>query len=156
MPVKEILEALRTNTRINLYLIDRISAAGMKCTLSKRGGRDVALQFAHLHNNRVWHLQKRAKDLAVGLKVFPSKVTPSKAELKKALTGSQRALETFFTDLVAGKAKRRGFKKGVATTLAYFVAHESHHRGSIILTLKESGHALNRDTAYAIWDWDRR
>ncbi|MHA1944166.1 MAG: DinB family protein [Candidatus Thorarchaeota archaeon] len=156
MPVKEILEALRTNNRINLFLIDKISAPGMKCTLSKRGGRDVALQFAHMHNNRVWHLQKRAKDLSVGLKVFPSKVTPSKAELKKALTASQRALETFFTDLVTGKAKRRGFRKGVATSLAYFVAHESHHRGSILLTLKESGHALKQAAAYAIWDWDRR
>ena len=42
------------------------------------------------------------------------------------------------------------------TTLAYFVAHESHHRGSILLTLKQSGHAVARDVAYGIWDQDRR
>ena len=57
------VEAWRTNNRINLFLIDKISEAGMNCTLSKRGGRDVALQFAHMHNNRVWHLEKRAKEL---------------------------------------------------------------------------------------------
>ena len=75
----ELLEAWRTNNRINLFLIDRISDAGMKCTLSKRGGRDVARQFAHLHNVRVWHLEKRARDLAEGLAVFETKLTPSKA-----------------------------------------------------------------------------
>jgi hypothetical protein len=36
----QILETWRTNNRINLLLIDRISDEGMKCTLSKRGGRD--------------------------------------------------------------------------------------------------------------------
>ena len=59
----ELLEAWRTNNRINLFLIDRISVAGMKCTLSKRGGRDVSRQFAHLHNVRIYHLQNRAKTL---------------------------------------------------------------------------------------------
>ena len=78
----DLLEAWRTNNRINLYLIDHISAAGMKCTLSKRGGRDVARQFGHIHNNRVWHLEKRAKDLSQGLVKFETKVTPTKAELK--------------------------------------------------------------------------
>ena len=152
----EILEAWRTNHRINLFLIDRISAAGMRASLSKRGGRDVALQFAHMHNNRVWHLEKRAKDLAEGLDTFPSKVTPTKVSLRKAHDASTAAIEAFLADLMHGKPKRRGLKKGVPSTLAYFVAHESHHRGSILLTLKESGHGLDKAAAYGIWDWDRR
>lgn len=151
----ELLEAWRTNNRINLFLIDRISDAGMKCTLSKRGGRDVARQFAHLHNVRVWHLEKRAKDLAEGLVVFETKVTPSKAKLKKALLASSSAVESFLEGVLAGTPKRRGMKKGVFTTLGYFIAHESHHRGNILLTLKECGHKLDQKEQYAIWDWDR-
>jgi uncharacterized damage-inducible protein DinB len=151
----ELLEAWRTNNRINLFLIDRISDAGMKCTLSKRGGRDVARQFAHLHNVRVWHLEKRAKDLAEGLAVFETKVTPSKAKLKKALLASTSAVESFLEGVLAGAPKRRGMKKGVFTTLGYFIAHESHHRGNILLTLKECGHKLDQKEQYAIWDWDR-
>lgn len=39
--------------------------------------------------------------------------------------------------------------------LPYLVAHESHHRGNILLTLKTSGHKLDQDTSYAIWNWDK-
>ncbi len=127
----------------------------MKSTLSKRGGRDVAAQFAHMHNNRVWQLEKRAKDLAKGLVIFPTKTSPSKAALKKALKSSTNAIGRFMQDIVDGKPKRRGFKKGLPTTFAYFVAHESHHRGSILLTLKECGHKLDNAASYGIWDWDR-
>jgi len=60
----QILTAWRANHRINLFLIEAISAQGMQCTLSTRGGRDVTRQFAHLHNNRVWQLEKRATTAA--------------------------------------------------------------------------------------------
>ncbi len=152
----DTLEAWRTNNRVSLFLIDRISAPGMRCTLSQRGGRGVAGQFAHMHNNRVWQLEKRAKELAEGLEIFPPKTQPTKAALKKAFIASGNAIETFLTDLTAGTSKRRGFKKGVPSTLAYFVAHESHHRGIILLTLKECGHNLDKDARYAIWGmWDK-
>ncbi len=155
----ELLEAWRTNNRINLFLFDHISPAGMKCTLSKRGGREVARQFAHMHDVRVYALEKRAKDLAVGLRKFQSKgadkVIPTKAELRKAFSTSSKAVETFLGDVLSGAAKRRGFRKGIFTTLGYFIAHESHHRGSILLTLKQSGHKLDNATASAIWAWDQ-
>jgi uncharacterized damage-inducible protein DinB len=152
---EDLLEAWRTNNHINLLLIDTVEDAGMACTLSKRGGRDVSRQFAHMHNVRVWHLQKRAKDLAKGLSVFQTKVSPGKPELRKALSASSKAIETFLTGVLSGETKRRGFKKGIFTTLAYFVAHESHHRGSILLTLKQCGHPLDKDTRDRIWGWDQ-
>jgi uncharacterized damage-inducible protein DinB len=157
--LNQLLEAWPTNNRINLFLIDHISAAGMKCTLSERGGREVGRQFAHLHDVRVYHLEKRAKDLAEGLKKFQSKgsekTIPTKTELRKAFATSSKAVETYLGDVLSGAPKRRGFKKGIFTTLGYFIAHESHHRGSILLTLKQSGHKLDNATAYAIWAWDQ-
>jgi uncharacterized damage-inducible protein DinB len=151
----ELLEAWRTNHRITLYLIDHISDDGMTCTLSKHGGRNVAGQLAHMHNVRVWSLQKRAKDLANGLTTFESKTSPGKSELREALATSSGALESFLTGVLSGQPGRAGFKKGIFTTLAYFISHESHHRGSILLTLKTSGHPLDKKAAYAIWGWDR-
>jgi uncharacterized damage-inducible protein DinB len=87
--------------------------------------------------------------------VFETKVTPSKARLTRALTASGAAVEAFLTGVLEGEPKRRGFKKGVFTSLGYFIAHESHHRGNILLTLKECGHNPDQATRYAIWGWDQ-
>jgi len=154
--LEELLEAWRTNDRINLYLIERIDDEGMACTLSKRGGRDVCRQFAHLHNVRLDHLARWDKGLAEGLPKFESKERPDRETLTAALKASGVRLEQFFAAVAREESRTRGFKKGLITTLAYFVAHESHHRGSILLTLKECGHKVDQETAYAIWDWDRR
>jgi hypothetical protein len=78
-----------------VMLIDHISDAGMQCSLSTRGGRDVARQFAHLHNVRVQWLDVSAKDLAKGLKKFGSKTSPSKAALKKDHAASTEAIATW-------------------------------------------------------------
>lgn len=153
---EELLEAWRTNHRINRMLLDAISDAGLRCTLSTRGGRDVARQLAHLHDVRVWHLQKRARDLAEGLDTFASKVSPERSELEAALDASADAVGTFLVDVLGGVPKRRGFRKGIFTTLSYFVAHEAHHRGSILLTLKQRGHMPPREVTMGIWGWDQR
>ena len=144
-----------TNHRINVKLLEAISDEGLTATLSTRGGRDVARQFAHLHNVRVRHLEKRAKDLAEGLETFESKYSPPKAELLAALEASTEAIATFLVDVLEGVPKRRGFKRGVFTTLAYLVSHESHHRGSILLTLKQCKQMPDKDVTYGIWAWDQ-
>ena len=154
--MEDLLEAWRTNNRINLYLFDHISDEGMRCTLSTRGGRDVARQFAHMHDVRLYHLEKRAPDLAEGLTAFRSKEHPDRDAVRAALVASGEAVGAFLGGVAVGEKKRKGFRKGIATTLAYFVSHESHHRGSILLTLKLSGHKVDQDTAHALWDWDRR
>jgi len=154
--VAQVLEAWWTNQRIHELLIDAISDEGLACTLSKRGGRNVVRQFAHLHNVRLWHLQKRrAQDLAEGLHLFETAEEPDREALKKHLQTSAQALATFFEQSAAGTHNRRGFKKGLVPFLSYFIAHESHHRGNILLTLKQSGHNLDKAIRYKIWDWDR-
>lgn len=152
---KELIEAWRTNNRINLLLIERISNDGMKSTLSVRGGRGVAGELAHMHNNRVSQVEKRAKDLAVGLSKFPTGAVPTKTELTRAFKASAAAVEALLVGVLEGAPKRRGFKKGIFTTLAYFIAHEAHHRGRILLTLKVSRQTLDKETQGAIWGWDQ-
>jgi len=152
---KELLDAWRTNNAINLLLLSNIKEEGMTSTLSTRGGRGVAGEFAHMHNIRVWHLEKRAKDLAQGLEKHDTKNPPGRAALQRAFKASGAAVEGLLTGVLEGAPKRRGFKKGIFTTLAYFVSHEAHHRGRILLTLKVSGHTLDKDTQTRIWGWDR-
>lgn len=158
---EQLLEAWHTNNRINLFLIREISDEGMATTLSTRGGRNVTRQFAHLHNNRVWQLEKRAPDLAEGLHKFETQDEPDKETLIAHLEASGEAIARFLSQAAgldpsgSGGKKRKIFKKGVLTNLAYLIAHDSHHRGNILLTLKQTGHNLSQATRYAIWNWDK-
>ncbi len=154
--LSEFLGAWQTNERINFDLIDGISDEGLQSTLSKRGGRDVARQFGHLHDLRIWQLEKRAPDLAEGLNPFESKCSPSRQELKEALTVSGGRVSRFLEDLATGVdgkgvSRRRGFKTGIFTTLSYFISHESHHRGNILATLKANQQLPSKAVQYGIW-----
>ena len=154
--IDDVVETWRINHRVNVRLIDAISNEGMQCTLSRRGGRNVVRQFAHVHNNRVWHLQRRAKALAQGARVFETHEEPSRRALKAALKESTQRIEQLFRGASEGTPGIRTFKRGVVAYLGYFIAHESHHRGNILLTLKQSGHGVDKTTQYAIWgDWGR-
>jgi uncharacterized damage-inducible protein DinB len=153
--VEQVLEAWRINNRVNLFLVKNISNEGLHCTLSKRGGRNVVRQLAHLHNNRVWHLQRRAKKLAEGATLFETHDEPSRRVLSTALKDSGQRIEKLIQLVSEGAPGVRAFKRGLVPYVAYFVAHESHHRGNILLTLKQTGHRLDSPKSYAIWDWDR-
>lgn len=153
--IEEIVEAWRTNQRINLRLLDRISDEGMRSALSTRGGRNVTRQLAHLHNVRIWHLNRRAPALAKGTKEFAKDEVPDRRALKVALEDSAGRIEQLLRKVHAGEKGARAFKRGLVPYLAYLVAHESHHRGNILLTLKQCGHAVDSTTRYAIWDWDK-
>ncbi len=151
----ELIEAWRTNHRINMMLIDKISPEGMLATLSVRGGRGVAGELAHIHNVRCMQVEKRAKALATGLTRFPTGVVPTKTELRTAMKQSTNAVEAFLVGALEKRPKHRGFKRGIFTSLAYFIAHEAHHRGRILLTLKVSGNTLDKNTQMSIWGWDQ-
>ena len=152
---EQLIEAWNTNCKINRMIIDSVSNEGWLCTLSKRGGRGVAGEFAHMHNVRLSHLVKRAKDLSVGVPKLNPSDQPSKAVVLEAFDASDRAIGELFVGIHGQVPKRRGFKKGLFTTLSYFVSHEAHHRGRILLTLKVSGETLDRTVQMQIWGWDQ-
>ncbi len=155
--IDELIEAWQTNHRIHLMLIKDISDEGLSATLSIRGGRDVARQFAHLHTQRLrWLDAKGGKDLAAGLPRFESREQPSRTALTTAMNASTAAITQYLQEVGAKERTARGQKKGIVVSISYFIAHESHHRGSILLTLKHTGHKVGKKTLYGIWDWHRR
>ncbi|UYV12115.1 MAG: DinB family protein [Phycisphaera sp.] len=151
----ELATAWDTNCAINRVILDAVSDGGLHCTLSTRGGRGVSGEFAHMHNIRLAHLEKRAKDLASGVVKLDASSKPSRATLRKAFKQSDAAIRSLLIGVLNEEAKRRGFKRGIYTTLSYFIAHEAHHRGRILLTLKVSKHTLDKDTQMKIWAWDQ-
>ena len=154
MDEKQFLETWEIHNRINLYLLDAIEAAHLNDHSASKG-RSVGEQFAHVHNVRLMWLKASAPDLLKGLKKIEKETAADKKLLRKSLVDSAKALNTFLTQsLAAGKVKN--FKPGVAAFLGYVISHESHHRGQIVLSLKQAGHPVDKKVQYGIWEWGVR
>ena len=73
---------------------------------------------------------------------------------------SGKAIETLLRNAVAAApaagGKVKGFKPHAVAFLGYLISHESHHRGQIGWTLKQSGHPLDQKTSYGLWEWGVR
>ena len=152
---EQLLDAWHIHNKMNYLLIDNTSDAGMQKSLSTRGGRTVYLQWVHIHNVRMQWLEICAKDIFKKYKVLDKDASFDKKALKKYLEDSARGVEELLACSWDDGGKVKGFKKGVIPMLSYFISHESHHRGNILLTLKQSGEKIPDAVKWGLWEWGK-
>jgi uncharacterized damage-inducible protein DinB len=151
----QIIDTWQINNHANLLLLDNIDTEGLSATLSTRGGRTIAQQFAHLHNVRLEWLKVSANDLLSKQTKIDPKISLTRLILKSRLTESGDAVAVMLERAVEN-GKVKGFKRGPIPMLGYLIAHDAHHRGSILLTLKQSGHPVPQEVRDGIWNWGNR
>ena len=151
----QIVDTWNINNRINLYLLDAISTDALN-DLSASKGRTVAEQVAHLHNVRLMWLKSAAPELMEGLDKIEKETAADKKLLARSLRESGKAMEALLKKSLATDGRIKGFKPHITAFLGYVIAHESHHRGQIALSLKQSGHVLDKKIGFGMWEWGVR
>jgi uncharacterized damage-inducible protein DinB len=155
MDDKQFLEAWGIHNRINLYLLDAVDAEHLPDTAASKG-RSVGEQFAHLHNVRLMWLKQAAPELLGELKKIEKEDAGHKALLRRSLIDSGEAVGRLLSKGLEAGGKIKGFKPHAAAFLGYLISHESHHRGQIILSLKQSDHPLSKKVSFGLWEWGVR
>jgi uncharacterized damage-inducible protein DinB len=154
MDSNQIIETWDIHNRINLYLLDSIPEEHLSA-ISASKGRSVGEQFAHMHNVRLMWLKAASQDLLNGQTKFEKETKLTKKLLAAGLNKSAKAVSALLEGAFK-EGKVKGFKPHPAAFFGYLVSHESHHRGQIMLALKQSGHPVNQKVQYGIWEWGSR
>lgn len=155
MDDKLIIETWEIHDRINLYLLDAVEEKDLE-SLSASKGRNVGEQFAHVHNVRLMWLKSAAPELLAGLDKVEKEQAHDKKLIRKSLIDSGQAIAKLLEQSLAAGGKIKGFKPHAGAFLGYLISHESHHRGQIALSLKQTGKPLDKKIAFGIWEWGVR
>jgi uncharacterized damage-inducible protein DinB len=150
---QQTLDAWRIHESKTWALLEHVSQAGLEATLSTRGGRSVGQQLVHAHNVRLDQLVHMRKELVADVAKLERDQGHDRQAVRVALEMSGNAVAALIEGAEDGQVKR--FKGGLVTFVAYLIAHESHHRGGIVLTLKQTMNALSKDAYWQLWGWSK-
>jgi uncharacterized damage-inducible protein DinB len=154
MGESHITEAWAIHDRINRYLLAAIPEEALTAVSASKG-RTVAEQFAHMHNVRLMWLKAALPELLTGLTKL-EKTGLGRKSLNTELEKSGAAIAKLLEESAANADRIKGFKPHGTAFFAYLVSHESHHRGQILLTLKQAGFLIDKKISYGIWEWGVR
>ncbi len=152
---QQILDTWFINHRTNLKLLDNLTEEALMLTTSKRGGGSVGHQLAHIYNVRFWKLEKFNKELVKDLTTIQAEDTKTIAMLKDCHTISADLIAEVLKKGIEDNGNVKGNKRGLVPLLGYFIHHEAHHRGNILLTLKLCDFKLTNELKYGIWEWNK-
>ncbi len=156
-----LLAAWRTNSRVTALLVEHLPAALWDMPVPGAPRRTIRMIAGHFHNSRSRWIRTlgQAHGVAVPPLVDLRKVT--RRELLSALRRSSKGIEALLDLGIASGGEVppsklyvwRNLPLDVGHVLAYFVAHEAHHRGQLVMLARQLGHRLPRQATDGLWQW---
>jgi uncharacterized damage-inducible protein DinB len=159
-----VLSAWRTNSRVTAYLVEHIPAGLWDVPVPNAPRRTVRMIAGHLHNVRCSWLKTLGQEHGIAVPAPVDRRSVSRQALLSALKRSSRGIEALLELGIASGGTVppskgyvwRNLPLDVPHVLTYFVAHEGHHRGQIVMLARELGHRLPSDVCAGLWQWNTR
>jgi uncharacterized damage-inducible protein DinB len=159
---KAILNAWKTSNRATVFLIEHISTDLWNEKVPGSPRRTVGTIASHLHNSRCRWITRIAKAKTIKVPALVDPYRANRVEVTRALNRSGQAMLKLLSASIDNKGKLPStpawlnFPNDTIHLLAYFVAHEAHHRGQIIILARQLNHRLPKDVVDGVWQWTRR
>ena len=158
------VEAWKTidgTTRLLVEGIPREIWGAAAPNLPRRTIRSIA---AHLHNARRLWIRTLGEEHGIRRPERVDERTVTRRALVAALKRSGRGMVELFelgiaNDGVLPMTKLytwRNLPLDLGHVLAYFSAHEGHHRGQIVMLARQTGHRLPIEITGGLWQWSKR
>jgi uncharacterized damage-inducible protein DinB len=159
-----ILTAWSTNSRVTVYLIEQIPATLWSAKVPGIPRRTIRAIGAHLHNARCSWIKTLGREHGI---IAPTRVdhrAVTRRQLVAALGRSSRGIAALL-QLGCQRSGRippskayvwRNLALDVGHVLTYFVAHEAHHRGQIVMVARQLNYRLPPAVTAGLWEWRTR
>jgi uncharacterized damage-inducible protein DinB len=158
------LVAWSTNSRITEYLVEHIPAPLWRATIPGIPTRTVRSIAAHLNNARCSWVKTLGAEHGIALPTRVDQRTVTPRQLASALKRSGRGIAALLRlgNRRGGQVPLsrayvwRNLPLDVDHVLTYFVAHEAHHRGQIVMAARQLGYRLPQSVTAGLWQWHTR
>ena len=159
---ERFIAAWRTNNRVTVYLIENLPTELWAKTVPGSPRRTIRMVAAHIHNARCMWI----KMLGGGRHgVVVPKAVDGRAVRRSELVRALKRSSDGMIEMVRLGAARGGevpaaawqnFPTDLPHFLSYFVAHEAHHRGQLVMLARQLGHRLPSEVTSGLWQWKKR
>ena len=159
-----LFAAWRTNNRVTTFLVEHLPPELWEAKVPGAPRRTVRMIAGHIHNARCMWIKTLGKEFGI---LVPRAVNRHKVEPKQLIPALDRSSRGIISLLTLGCDRGgviptsssyawRNLPLDVGHVLTYFVAHEGHHRGQIVMLARQLGHRLPVEVTGGLWQWSKR
>src|SRR5256714_2387710 len=159
-----LIPVWKTTNRITVFLLEHLPPKLWPASVPGYPRRTVRMIGGHIHNARCMWIKTLGKSHGIEVPDAVQRRRVTQKQLVRALDRSSRSMIPLLrlgcdhggTIPASSAYTWRNLPLDVGHVLAYFVAHEGHHRGQIVMLARQLDYRLPADVTAGLWQWTKR